>query len=289
MQIISFQSNNLRILITLLALLTGAIFHPACAAPLKSGQIYGTSALQTLDVYSQKDSELSPVIVYVHGGAWQFGSRRAVGAMPDYFTENGFVFVSLDYRLVPKVTVDEQLQDIDAALGWVQKNISRFGGDPTNIHLFGHSAGAHLVTMTAVRPLANAQALLAGGAIRSVISNDTLTYDIAAIAAKTRRGELHKVYKPAFGTDPANWQALSPASFVNSHSKHPAFLLLHSGKRLTEPRHTAAKDFAARLKLGGTPVTLFNGQTLDHMEINNGVGTDPALTRAISQFLTQYR
>lgn len=289
MQINFNQSHNLRILITLFALLTGVIFHPACAEPLKSGQIYGTSALQTLDVYSQKNSALSPVIVYVHGGAWQFGSRRAVGAKPDYFTENGFVFVSLDYRLVPEVTVDEQLQDIDAALGWVQKNISRFGGDPTNIHLFGHSAGAHLVTMTAVRPLANAQALLAGGAIRSVISNDTLTYDIAAIAAKTRHGKLPKVYQPAFGTDPANWQALSPASFVNSHSKYPAFLLLHSGKRLTEPRHTAAKDFAAQLKLGGTPVMLFNGQALDHMEINNGIGTDPAVTRAISQFLTQYR
>lgn len=289
MQINFSQSHNLRILITLFALLTGAFFHPACAAPLKSGQIYGTSALQTLDVYSQKNSVQSPVIVYVHGGAWQFGSRRAVGAKPDHFTENGFVFVSLDYRLVPKVTVDDQLQDIDAALGWVQENIGSFGGDPANIHLFGHSAGAHLVTMTAVRPLANAQNLLAGGAIRSVISNDTMTYDIAAMAARARRGKLPRLYQPAFGTDPAGWQALSPSSFVNSHSKHPAFLLLHSGKRRTEPRLNAAKDFAARLKLGGTPVILFNGQTLDHMQINNGVGTDPALTRAIDQFLTQYR
>lgn len=285
MQINFNHSNNLRILITLLALLTGAVFHPACAAPLKSGQIYGTSASQTLDVYSPKNSDMSPVIVYVHGGAWQFGSRRAVGAKPDHFTKNGFVFVSLDYRLVPKVTVEEQLQDIDAALGWVRENIARFGGDPSNIHLFGHSAGAHLVTMTAVRPLANAQILLADGAIRSVISNDTLTYDIAAIAAKTRRGTLPKLYWPAFGTTPTNWRALSPTTFVNSQTKYPAFLLLHSGQRLADQRSTAAKDFAARLEQGGTRVTVFGARSLNHMEINEGVGTDPALTRAIGTFL----
>lgn len=181
------------------------------------------------------------------------------------------------------------MQDIDAALGWLQKNIGRFGGDPTNMHLFGHSAGAHLVSMTAVRPLKNAHHLLASGAIRSVISNDTRAYDIAQIAATSPRGQLPKLYQRAFGSDPAVWRGLSPTHYVKYRRKYPAFLLLYSGQGRASLRADSATNFAAHLKRSDTPIQLFDGRHYSHTEINKKIGTAADLTHAINDFLNLYR
>lgn len=111
-----------------------------------------------LDVYAPNGAENAPVMVYVHGGAWVAGDKSRVHSKDEFFLERGYVFISVNYTLVPETTVEGQLAQIDAALGYIVANVARVGGDPRNISLMGHSAGAHLVTMTALRPLANARA-----------------------------------------------------------------------------------------------------------------------------------
>ena len=59
-------------------------------------------------------------------------------------TERGFIFVSTNYRLLPEVKIEELLGDVARSVGWVHKNIGRYGGDPTRIFVGGHSAGAQL-------------------------------------------------------------------------------------------------------------------------------------------------
>jgi len=92
-----------------------------------------------------------PVLVWIHGGAYLFGSGG-----PGYdgtpFANAGTVFVSCNYRLgmegfaqIPGAPANRGLLDAIAALRWVRDNIAAFGGDPANVTVFGESAGAGVI------------------------------------------------------------------------------------------------------------------------------------------------
>lgn len=242
-----------------------------------------------LDIYRLSASRNAPVLLYVHGGAWAAGSKSTVHNMPAHVTKLGFVFVSVDYRLVPNVSVQDQLGDINSALGWIAQNIDRFGGNPSNLHLIGHSAGAHLVMMSAVAPKPTTERLIKQGALRSVISNDTRAYDIPRIAAGARRGKLPRLYARAFGQDPAFWKSMSPIHHLAPHQSYPAFLLLYSGTGDGAVRQSFARDFASNLRKSGGQISLFDGRDYSHREMNTGIGTATDLTQAIDGFLAQHQ
>ena len=93
-----------------------------------------------------------PVVVWIHGGAFLRGS----GAIPVYdgsrFARDGVVCVTINYRLGAEgfLWLDDRISNLGlldqlAALGWVQENISAFGGDPGHVTVFGESAGAFSV------------------------------------------------------------------------------------------------------------------------------------------------
>lgn len=127
-----------------------------------------------LNVWSgaQKSDERRPVMVWLHGGGFQFGTSGDPRWEGDKLAQKGVVVVSLNYRLgvfgfMARADLAAEsggkssgmygLQDQLAALQWVKNNVSSFGGDPGNITLMGESAGAHAVGIL------SASALAAGG------------------------------------------------------------------------------------------------------------------------------
>jgi len=112
------------------------------------------------------DTDTKPVMVWVHGGAYIFGS----GSQPLYDGTalaggSDVVVVTINYRLGALGFADFSsfgggfdsnlaLRDVLAALHWVRANISRFGGDPERVTLFGESAGAGVVTTLLAMPAA---------------------------------------------------------------------------------------------------------------------------------------
>ncbi|KAK7862760.1 hypothetical protein R5R35_002522 [Gryllus longicercus] len=102
-----------------------------------------------------------PVMVFVHGGGFEFGSGNALQYGPDYLVADGVVLVTLNYRLgvLGFLFMEEAspgnvgLKDQVAALRWVQKNIAAFGGDPGNVTLFGMSAGGASVHFHMLSPM----------------------------------------------------------------------------------------------------------------------------------------
>ena len=245
------------------------------------------SSDNVLDIYSTGASN-APVMIYVHGGAWQTGTRTNVGDKARYFNAQGFVFVSVDYRLVPDVSVEQQFDDIDHAIRWIYDNIGRYGGDPSNLHLMGHSAGAHLVAMAGVNPGPQSRRLVQNGAVRTVIANDTRAYDIPALAATTRNGRLPRLFARAFGDDPARWQTLSPIYQVRRGRK-PAFLLMFSGQGDGDSRGDFSQNFAAQLTRAGATAQIFDGRHYSHAQINRNIGRSGDITTTIDRFLSQYR
>lgn len=146
-----------------------------------------------------------PVMVWIYGGAYMFGSNSEPGYDGAVFAQGGAVFVSLNYRVgmegfaqLPGAPANRGLLDVVAALTWVQENIERFGGDPGNVTVFGESAGAGVVAcllaMDRARGLfrrAIAQSVpgtfftpeLAGDIARAIADQAGLPYEHAALAA----------------------------------------------------------------------------------------------------------
>jgi len=108
-----------------------------------------------------------PVMVWIHGGGYSNGSGNIPRLNSPAFASQGVILVTINYRLNvfgflnhpalaasrPDAPVGNYgLQDVLAALGWVQRNIAAFGGDPANVTIFGESAGAGIVNTLLVTP-----------------------------------------------------------------------------------------------------------------------------------------
>jgi hypothetical protein len=84
-------------------------------------------ARHVLDVYAPADAKDLPVVFWIHGGGWQSGDKANVQEKPAWFMEQGFVFVSINHRLLPEVKMEELVGDVAKAFGWMQKHISKHG------------------------------------------------------------------------------------------------------------------------------------------------------------------
>ncbi len=96
-----------------------------------------------LDIHYPTDLHDCPVIVWFHGGGLEAGNKE----IPARLKERGYVVVGVNYRLLPKVTVNETLDDAAEAVAWVFGHISEYNGDPRKIVVTGHSAGGYISMM----------------------------------------------------------------------------------------------------------------------------------------------
>ncbi|CAK1546451.1 unnamed protein product [Leptosia nina] len=108
------------------------------------------------------DGEFLPVMVFIHGGAFLFGSGNSSLYGADYLVEKDVVVVTINYRCgalgflslnTPEVPGNAGLKDVVLALRWIKQNIHKFGGNSGNITVFGESAGAAITSIIAASPL----------------------------------------------------------------------------------------------------------------------------------------
>lgn len=86
-----------------------------------------------------------PLIIWVHGGAWQAGDKRNCPAAR--FVQRGYAVASVDYRLSQHAIFPAQIEDCKAAVRWLRTNAERYNLDPTRFGARGASAGGHLVAL----------------------------------------------------------------------------------------------------------------------------------------------
>ncbi len=103
-----------------------------------------------LDVYYPENPEKPlPVIIDVHGGGWMYATKDLNKIYCQYLAKRGFMVFNLSYRLVPDVTVPEQLQDISHAFKKISELIDTLPADKSKIMLSGASAGGQLASYSA--------------------------------------------------------------------------------------------------------------------------------------------
>lgn len=186
--------------------------------------------LQSLDVYSPPDGKNHPVIVWIHGGGWSKGDKASLQQKPQAFVDKGFVLVSVNYRLLPAVTVKDIMADLAQSVRWVREHAAEHRGDPNSLIIMGHSAGAHLAALLCTDDRYLKAAGVPMTSLKGCVPLDVSAYDIPKRIHDVDDG-ISKTFKTVFGQDEAAQRDVSPAFHIAKDKHIPPFLILHVASR----------------------------------------------------------
>ncbi|MBF6617738.1 MAG: alpha/beta hydrolase [Candidimonas sp.] len=110
---------------------------------------YGASGQECLDIFQAGNSGM-PVQVFFHGGYWHSLDKRDFSFIADGLVPHDVTAVVVNFPHLPDVRMDAQIAACRRALRWVYDNINNYGGDPQQLSVSGHSAGAHIAAMLLV-------------------------------------------------------------------------------------------------------------------------------------------
>lgn len=233
-----------------------------------------------LDLYHfGKTTPTTPIVVYVHGGAWAVGDKaNSIDNKVNLFSSLGYLFVSVNYRLSPstlstdpnRIKFPTHNEDVADAIKWIYDNIAGYGGDKGKIVLLGHSAGAHLVSLTGTSSLFLPARGISLNTIKGVASIDTEGYDVLD---QVNTG--NQTYINAFGTNQTDLVNASPIKQLNVNNTYPKFFV---AKRGSAPRIGLADDFIAKLQSVGVTVSQVTANQYDHEGINDAIGAPNEVT-----------
>lgn len=237
---------------------------------------------QKLDVYALKGGKNLPVVLWIHGGGWQGGDKGEVDNKPKAFVDKGYVFISINYRLLPDATIKEMAEDVAKAIHWTHQHAKEYGGDPETIFVIGHSAGAQLAALVCI----DNRYLKAEGLTQSIIKGclpvDGDTYDVPLQIAtvEQRRSDI---YKKKFGNSDSQ-KDLSSVTHVSKGRYIPPVLILHVAEH--PETKMQSERLVSVLKDAGISAKTFPGEGTDHVKINVNLGlADDKPTKAVFEFL----
>lgn len=244
--------------------------------------------LLSLDIHAPRIATKAPVVVYVHGGYWKAGDKSQTGSLPAFFCGRGFVFVSINYRLAPAVKHPVIVQDVARAVAWVHDHIADKGGDPEQVFLVGHSAGAHLVALLGTDAKRLGEQGKPLSILRAVIPLDSAAMDIRDVAADIRRAD--SPYRAAFGDDPAAWSDASPLVHAQT-AKSPPFQVVVAYGPAIEHKKAGVADFATALRKNGTRAEIVDVSSFrEHQSLMTQFGaSDDPVSLAVLEFIESVR
>lgn len=228
-----------------------------------------------LPYYRNPFEKPRPLIVWIHGGAWRLGDKRAtpIAVLPML----GYVAASINYRLTNEAPYPAQLEDCRKAVDFLKKNCSKFGVDPKHIGVWGVSAGGHLaalIGLTGKEP--------ANGPVPNIDSSVQAVCDWAGpsdfttIAKQADSGNLLELNSPSgpvcqllncLPEDcPEEALKASPVAYVHSHA--PPFFILHGELDNVVPTEQS-RELAKRLTAFSVPNELHIVPGVKH-DLNGG-------------------
>jgi arylformamidase len=243
---------------------------------------YGPSKAQAFNLYAPKKGTPggapAPIILMVHGGAWCVGDMnmdRVTTNKINRWVPKGFIFISVNYRMLPdKADVMTQAGDVASAIGFVQAHAAQWNGNPSEIIVMGHSAGAHLVSLLGSDP--SLAAKYGAKPWLGTISLDSAAMDVQAIMQAGHPA----FYDDAFGRDPADWTAASPLHHL-SRTALPWLGVCSTKRKDSCPQAYAYSEKAAK---SGVKASVLP-EDLKHGEINEQLGQSRGYTEAVESFM----
>lgn len=244
------------------------------------------STPQTMDIYVPEAGGPWPVLVYVHGGAWMHGDKAEAGMFARSMTAQGYLVVSLNYRLYPSGRYPAMIEDVKCAIRSLRANAGQYNLDPNRIGAMGVSAGGHLVSLLGT---SDPDAGFDVGEYRDQSSRVQAVIAMAPVTDLTRsfpNADIEAMRQVGFGED--NIVQASPITHVTPDD--PPFLLIHGDRDELVPVEQSQLMYD-RLVQAGVPAQLIVVRNAGHSLTAPSGSATPTLSeinQAISDFLAQY-
>ena len=221
---------------------------------------YGSYSRQTLDVYVPKKPARG-ILVFGYGGGFKDGNKDEYGFAGEAFASLGFVTIVYDYRLNPVVTFPTYLEDAALVVRWAVDHAKRFGVNPKNLVVAGHSAGAYLTAMLATDKRYLERVGLKPSDIKLALCLSG-GYDFYDSSRVEHGGFLSDDLRDVFG-NPSTYPQTQPIRFVDGDE--PAFLIVHGAQDQILPVNQA-RSFVQKLQDSHETVKYLEYPGLDHAQ-----------------------
>lgn len=233
-------------------------------APLRMA--YGAAAIERLDIYRTQHAA-APVVVFVHGGAWQGGSAADHAYPAEVFVRAGAHFLVLDFDRVQDAggSLFPMVDQVRRGIAWAHRNAASYGGDADRLYVVGRSSGGHLSACAALtdwrRDFGLPPLAVKGYTLQSGM------YDLRG-PRLSKRGAYVKF------TDEMEEQ-LSPQRHLE---RITAPIVLVYGSHETPEFQRQSRDFADALRKTGKPVELIFADGYNHFELAETLANPYGLT-----------
>jgi acetyl esterase/lipase len=273
----------------LLTLAAGAQTPPGIAgvkAQRDLAYVSGGHERQKLDLYLPEKAEAPlPLLIWIHGGGWQNGSKEGCPPLRQGFVARGYAVASLNYRLSGDAIFPAQIEDCKAAIRWLRAHAKDYNLDPERFGVWGSSAGGHLVALLGTSGDVKEFDV---GANRDASSRVQAVCDYYgptdfAVFVTTPGYERHagaeapesKLLGGAVLENKAKAARANPITFVSKDD--PPFLIVHGDKDGTVPINQSQLLFAA-LKQAGISVRFHTIKGAGHGQGFGGPEIEPMVS-----------
>lgn len=182
---------------------------------------------QKLDVYApRKVKSPRPVLVFIHGGNWNSGSKKQYWLMGRNFARKGIVTVVIDYPLSPAANYDDMAKASAKAVQWTAENIGKYGGDTSRLYLSGHSAGGHLAALIGMND-EYFKTLDMKNPTTGLVLIDAAGLDMYGYLLE-KKYDADNTYIKTFTNDPKEWKKASPMYYIGDSM--PPMLIYRGGE-----------------------------------------------------------
>ncbi len=211
-------------------------------------------------IYKPKGPGPFPVVLDLHGGAWNAKDRFAEEPMDRALAASGLLVVAIDMTLAPEAPYPACVQDANFAVRWLKAKAATWNGDPSKVGVYGSSSGGHVAELLAMRPkdprygaiplpgAASLDATIAYAAMRSPVSNPVARFQNAETLKRDAMVRNHTTFfKP--------WETIhesNPQEILERHEPvNLVPLLIMQGALDDNVRPAVQEQFATTYKKAG--------------------------------------
>ena len=214
-----------------------------------------------------------PVILDLHGGAWNAKNRMAEEPMDRALAFSGLLVVAIDMTLATEAPYPASIQDANYAVRWLKANAKKWNGDGSKVGVYGSSSGGHVAELLALRPrdprynaiplpeAPNVDATVAFVAMRSPVSNPVARYENAVAMKREPMMNNHKTFF-------IPWDAIhesNPQEILERHEKVTLVpFLIMQGALDDNVRPAVQEKFVATYKAAGGDVQFHIFEDSEH-------------------------
>jgi len=239
-----------------------------------------------MDVYFPQSGGSWPALVYVHGGSWMGGDKSEALSFADRMNAQGYLIVSINYRLPPSGRFPAMIEDVKCAIRFLRANAAQYNLDANRIAAVGTSAGGHLVSLLGTTD-ANA-----GWDVGEYLDQSSRVQAVIAIAPVTDLTQkfpdldIEAMRNVGFNED--NIVQASPVTYVTPDD--PPFLLIHGDQDEVVPLEQSQLMYDLLVEMS-VPAQLIIIKNAGHSPIEPDDSAEPTLEQIyqiISDFLAMY-